>query len=231
MAMDNGMANGTEHRAANGLQVEPANGSLPTNLSLRAMGLDRSLAAEREFEPRVARLEREMDEARSRGVWGLMRLRYEAWLEEKMKTPAIQKMQARQAVLQEQCKTAEAEIKLKATVQSGEVGAQRHKIEWNAVNRQRLTAELQSLGMIHLAPAPGAPALTTSAPADPPVTPHVTDEQVEAVALRGFLQGVETEEDWLSYKGELGRHLSPYAVEEVGQRLRELWRIHRQAVS
>ena len=57
----------------------------------------------------------------------------------------------------------------------------------------------------------------------------MTDEQVEAVALRGFLQGVETEEDWLVYKGELSRHLSPYAVEEVGGRLRELWRLNRQA--
>lgn len=194
--MDKGTSNGTEYGTANGLQVEPGTSALPANLPLRAIGLNQSLQAEREFEPRIARLEREMDQARSRGVWGLMRLRYEAWLEEKMKAPAIQKMQARQAVLQEQCKTAEAEIKLKATVQSGDVGAQRHKIEWNEVNRQRLTAELQSLGMIHLAPAPGAPAaLTMSAPAEPAVTPHVTDEQVEAVALRGFLQGVETEED------------------------------------
>ena len=60
-----------------------------------------------------------MDAARSRGVLGLMRLRYEAWLEEKMKGPAIAKMQARQALLEEQRKTAEAEIRLKATVQSG----------------------------------------------------------------------------------------------------------------
>ena len=49
-----------------------------------------------------------------------------------------------------------------------------------------------------------------------PVSAHVTDEQVEAVALRGFLQGVETEEDWLVYRAELAQHLSPYAVEEVG---------------
>jgi len=138
-------------------------------------------------------------------------------------------MQARQAVLEQQCKTAEAEIRLKATVQSGEVGAQRHRIEWNEVNRQRLAGELQSLGMITLSPGqvPAAPAAASSVP--PPVSAHVTDEQVEAVALRGFLQGVETEEDWLTYRGELARHLSPYAVEEVGSRLRELWRLNRQA--
>ncbi len=200
---------------------------------LRVSGVDLGgLGAQREFEPRIARMEAEMEAARSRGVWGLMRLRYEAWLEERMQGPAIRKMQARQAVLEQQCKTAEAEIRLKATVQSGEVGNQRHRIEWNQVNRQRLAGELQSLGLITLSAGPeslGVP-ISLSAPPDPPVSPHVTDEQVEAVALRGFLQGVETEEDWQAYKGELVRHLSPYAVEEVGTRLRELWRINRQAV-
>ena len=180
--------------------------------------------AERQIEPRIARMEAEMDLARSRGVLGLLRLRYEAWLEERMKGPAIAKMQARQALLEEQRKTAEAEIRLKATVQSGEVGAQRHRIEWNEVNRQRLTGELQHLGLVTLSPGP-APSLS----APPPVSTHYTDEQVEAVALRGFLQGVETEEDWLVFKAELSQHLSPYAVEEVGQRLRELWRLNRQA--
>ena len=180
--------------------------------------------AERQIEPRIARMEAEMDAARSRGVWGLMRLRYEAWLEGKMMGPAIAKMQTRQALLEEQRKTADAEIRLKATVQSGEVGAQRHRIEWNEVNRQRLAGELQSLGLITLSPGQ---AVAPSAP--PPLSTHVTDEQVEAVALRGFLQGVETEEDWLVYRSELGQHLSPYAVEEVGQRLRDLWRLNRQA--
>ena len=182
---------------------------------------------QRHFEAGIARLEAEMEAARRGGVLGLWRLKYEAWLEERMRGPAIRKMQARQAVLAEQCRTAEAEIRLRATVQSGEVGAQRQKIEWNEVNRQRLTGELQSLGMITLAPAPPVPSAPSLSQA--PVSAHVTDEQVEAVALRGFLQGVETEEDWAAYKGELSRHLSPYAVEEVGSRLRELWRLNRQA--
>lgn len=199
---------------------------IPTSLS----GFP-GLGAERQIEPRIARMEAEMETARSRGVWGLLRLRYEAWLEERMQGPAIAKMHARQAILEEQRKTAEAEIRLKATVQSGEVGAQRQRIEWNEVNRQRLAGELQSLGMITLSAGPAAamPVASPSQLSQPPVSAHVTDEQVEAVALRGFLQGVETEEDWLVYKDELSRHLSPYAVEEVGQRLRELWRLNRQA--
>ncbi len=210
--------------------------SIDTSLALRAVGTQPfavpSRDAERQIEPRIARMEAEMDAARSRGVLGLMRLRYEAWLEDKMKVPAIAKMQARQALLEEQRKTAEAEIRLKVTVQSGEVGAQRHRIEWNEVNRQRLAGELHSLGMITLSPGPQTSLAPTplGSPSSPaPVSTHVTDEQVEAVALRGFLQGVETEEDWLIYRSELGQHLAPYAVEEVGQRLRELWRLNRQA--
>ena len=187
-----------------------------------------SLSARREIEPRLARMEAEMDAHRRRGVWGLLRLRYEAWLEGKMQGPAVAKMQARQALLEEQRKTAEAEIRLKATVQSGEVGFQRHRIEWNEVNRQRLAGELHSLGLITYSAGQAPPAPSASA-SPPPVSAHVTDEQVEAVALRGFLQGVETEEDWRVYKSELSQHLSPYAVEEVGSRLRELWRLNRQA--
>lgn len=220
----------------------PANTS-NTGLALRVASTHafagRSQDAERQIEPRIARMEAEMDAARSRGVLGLMRLRYEAWLEEKMKGPAIAKMQIRQALLEEQRKTADAEIRLKATVQSGEVGAQRHRIEWNEVNRQRLAGELHALGMITLSSGPTASpaALTSASPlaspgssaSTPPVSTHVTDEQVEAVALRGFLQGVEAEEDWLIYRSELAQHLAPYAVEEVGQRLRELWRLNRQA--
>ena len=197
----------------------------PPGAGLRLHSQARPDEPRREIEPRLARMEAEMDAHRRRGVWGLLRLRYEAWLEGKMQGPAVAKMQARQVLLEEQRKTAEAEIRLKATVQSGEVGFQRHRIEWNEVNRQRLAGELHSLGLIpHVAgPAPSAPA------GPPPVSAHVTDEQVEAVALRGFLQGVETEDDWRVYKGELGQHLSPYAVEEVGSRLRELWRLNRQA--
>lgn len=236
-------ANGTLTNGHGTDRASPEEGAAPAGLPVAApralpfSGLDRGAA--REFEPRVARMEQELEAARCQGLVGLLRLRYEAWLEERMRGPAIQKMQARQAILEEQKKTAEAEIRLRATVQSGEVGAQRQKIEWNQVNRQRLAGELQSLGLITLAPAPadGPPAASLpvpslpvpSRPALPPVAPHVTDEQIEAVALRGFLQGVETDEDWEGYKGELARHLSPYAVEEVGQRLRDLWRLNRQA--
>ncbi len=187
-------------------------------------------AADKQIEPLIARMEADMEAARRQGMWGVMRLRYEAWLEERMRGPAVQKMQTRQAVLAEQCRTAEAEIRLRATVQSGEVGAQRHKIEWNDVNRHRLAGELQSLGLIALPPgASSLAAPSMSSPSEPPLSAHVTSEQVEGVALRGFLQGVESEEEWAAFKEELGRHLSPYAVEEVGQRLRELWRLNRQA--
>jgi len=69
----------------------------PTNLPVPAASLNGfpGLGAERQIEPRIARMEAEMETARSRGVWGLLRLRYEAWLEERMQGPAIAKMHAR----------------------------------------------------------------------------------------------------------------------------------------
>jgi len=217
----------------NGLAPSAAPTSqIPPNALIHlSHGSVHGLAADKQIEPLIARMEADMEAARRQGMLGVMRLRYEAWLEERMRGPAIQKMQTRQAVLAEQCRTAEAEIRLRATVQSGEVGAQRHKIEWNDVNRHRLAGELQSLGLITLpgGASPLAAPAPMSAPVQPPLSAHVTSEQVEAVALRGFLQGVESEDDWATFREELGRHLSPYAVEEVGQRLRELWRLNRQA--
>ena len=232
MALDNG----TVENAAKGSEATDSgtvgNASLlpiAPGQGLRLHSQARPEEPRREIEPRLARMEAEMEAHRRRGVWGLLRLRYEAWLEERMQGPAVAKMQARQALLEEQRKTAEAEIRLKATVQSGEVSFQRHRIEWNEVNRQRLAGELHSLGMITYSAGQASPAAVPAPAGPPPVSAHVTDEQVEAVALRGFLQGVETEEDWRVYKGELSQHLSPYAVEEVGSRLRELWRLNRPA--
>ena len=219
MTQDTGARNGTAPAPGNTL-IHLSHGSVP--------GI--SHGSEKQIEPLIARMEADMDAARKRGILGLFRLRYDAWLEERMRGPAVRKMQTRQAVLAEQCKTAEAEIKLRATVQSGEVGAQRHKIEWNEVNRHRLAGELQSLGLITLPTGQSSLAAPSLSPgSQPPLSTHITSEQVEAVALRGFLQGVETEDDWATFKEELGRHLSPYGVEEVGQRLRELWRVSRKA--
>lgn len=219
--------NGTESRNGmeprkNGLLGLPTN--LPTPFSVPGSTLKPIQAgAVKEIEPAIARLEAEMERARRQGVYGLMRLRYEAWLEERMKGPAILKLQSRQALLEEQIKTAEAEIRLKAVVQSGERDVQRHKIQWNEVNRQRLHSELQSLGLVE-APTSPAPATTIElrpAPA-PPVSPHITAAKIEQLALDAFSKGVETEEDWEVYKEEMSRHLPSLTVEEVGERLRAL---------
>ena len=51
-------------------------------------GLDiSSLEAERQIEPRISRMERERRVARRSGVWGLLRLHWQAWLEERMQGP------------------------------------------------------------------------------------------------------------------------------------------------
>jgi len=166
--------------------IHLSHGSAP-GLGTNALGTN-ALGADKQIEPLIARMEADLEAARKQGMLGVMRLRYEAWLEERMRGPGIQKMQTRQAVLAEQCKTAEAEIRLPATVQSGEVGAQRHRIEWNDVNRHRLAGELQSLGMITL-PTGGAPGLPGEVQLVPP---H--DSESERVTMLWAGGAVEQEE-------------------------------------
>lgn len=220
--------NGTESRN-NGLLGLPTD--LPTPFSAPGSTLKPIQAgAVMEIEPAIARLEAEMERARRQGVYGLMRLRYEAWLEERMKGPAILKLQSRQALLEEQIKTAEAEIRLKAVVQSGERDVQRHKIQWNEVNRQRLHSELQSLGLIE-APAPATtvelrPASSSSVP---PVSPHITAAKIEQLAHKAVSEGVQTEDEIETFRAVISQHLPSLVVEEVLERVRALAHIHARA--
>ncbi|WP_395139404.1 hypothetical protein, partial [Armatimonas sp.] len=130
------------------------------------------------------RIDEEMDQVRRQGLFGMWRLRWEAWLEEKMKDPAIRKMKARQEILDEQRKTAEAQIRLKSTVQSGDRQVEVGRMEYSQVLWQRLQTDMQQSGiMLPSAPASG----TIYEPSEPPVSLHITDEQIEALALRAVM--------------------------------------------
>ncbi len=54
----------------------------------------------------------------------------------------------------------------------------------------------------------------------------MTGEQIEGAALRALLEGATTDEAWAPYKAALLRHLPPYAVQEVEDRLHELWHLN-----
>jgi len=154
------------------------------------------------FDPFIIQADISHDAARNQGLFGLLRLQGEAWLEERLTGATVRKLQSRQAVLEEQRRTAEAGHRLRRAVLNPEPKEQVFLETARAAVPQ--THEL---------------ALSSSAP----LRPNVTGDQIEAAALRALLEGVRTEQDWAPYEEALNRHFPPYAVQEVGDRLRELW--------
>jgi len=175
--------------------------------------------------------------ARRQGLFGLLRWRFEAWLEERMKDATIKKLSVRREVLEAQQKTTEAEIKLSSVVKSGQKDVERHQIEWNALRRDRLVSDLERTSTA-LAAANGTLAAPTvlsgptvhggsGAAAAKPVSVHVTDEQIEQLALRTFVNlgpAGENEEEWVRYKADLYQHLPPYVAQEVERQVEKLRR-------
>lgn len=89
----------------------------------------------------------ELIDARRQGLFGLLRLRFEAWLEERMQGPILRKMAVRREVMEAQKKTTEAEINLHAAVKGGQKDVERHEIEWNRLRGQRLVTDLERLAI------------------------------------------------------------------------------------
>lgn len=150
------------------------------------------------FDPFVVEADISHDTARSQGIFGLMRVKREAWLEERMTDATVSKLQSRQRILEEQRRTTE-------------VGHRLHQ----AIH----TPAPQS-------PPSRSPAPTQQAsralPSLAPLRPSVTNDQIEGAAIRALLEGVRSEQDWAIYEEALNRHFPPYAVQEVKDRLSEL---------
>jgi hypothetical protein len=138
--------------------------------------------------------------------------------------------------LEAQQKTTEAEIKLSSVVKSGQKEVERHQIEWNALRRDRLVSDLERTSTA-IAAANGTLAAPTvlssptvhagSGPAVQPVSVHITDEQIEQLALRTFVNlgpAGENEDEWVLYKAELHQHLPPYVAQEVERQVEKLRR-------
>ncbi|WP_395088821.1 hypothetical protein, partial [Armatimonas sp.] len=157
-----------------------------------------------DLEAGVDRLEHEMERTRRAGLLGLARLKWEAWLEERMQGPAVRKLKAQQALLDEQRKTAESQIRLKATIQGGERDAERGRIEYNQVLWHRLQTDLEHSGILIPGSTQASPMMVGS-PSNQPVSVHITDEQIEALALRavmGISKGEGSEAEWEQYRAQ-----------------------------
>jgi len=211
----------------------------------RAAGRSDSIGTPKDASSLATQLARELDHARRQGVFGLLRLRFEAWLEERMKGPILRKMAVRREVMEAQKKTTEAEISLYASVKGGQKDVERHEIEWNRLRGQRLVTDLERLGITFSAgnDSTAAPAgygaagsgptnLGSGIPATPaaaPVSLHLSDEQIEQLALRAVLHlgpmGAEdaaSQAEWDEYRKELHERLPAFAAQEVERRINEL---------
>lgn len=183
-----------------------------------------------EIEVGLMRIDAEMDMVRRQGFWGMMRLRWEAWLEEQMKDPAIRKMKARQEILEEQRKTAESHIKLKTTIQSGEREVEVGQIQHDQFVFRQLRSDLDSSRM--LIPAGESEPTMASSSAGPsmgsPVVQHISDEEIESLALQTVMvvgTGEGAEERWREYRDEIYRQMPPYVAQEVERRVEAMRKV------
>ncbi len=86
------------------------------------------------------------------GISALARLKFEAWLEERMQGPILRKLEVRKAVA-EAHKTAEvAQNSVRGAVHDGNKNEEQHGIELSQLRSQRLMADLEQYVAMNLPP-------------------------------------------------------------------------------
>ena len=162
-------------------------------------------------------------QARNKGVVGginaLLKLRFETWLEERMKDPVLRKLEVRKDVAHAQKQAEDAQNALAGTLHDRSRSGQLQQIELNQLNRQRLMSDLAQYSL---------PGNTDGAmvAASPVTATHISKEQIETLALRAAMrlgqeQGNEAEV-WAEYRMELYAKLPHNIAEEVERRIHEL---------
>jgi len=134
---------------------------------------------------------------------------------------------------------AEAELRLHRRLQQAPPQAARLILDAE-IETQKLLAERDQLRRLRLTgpasppspaalPLPGSPALApgTSPAGTPALDVHITDQQIESLALRAVtrfssLEPSEAERMWARWRQELSERLPVYAVQEVTRRAEEL---------
>jgi hypothetical protein len=180
------------------------------------------------LDSRVNQMEAEMAQVRKLGIIGLLKLKFTAWLEERMKEAAIRKLQAQQAVMEEQRKTAVAESALREVIQTGEAKVEKGRIAYREALWQRLHADMAFAG-ISVGPA-SIGGTTAPGNAGAGASSTVTDEQVETLALRVFMnlaQNGNSDADWQAYQEEIYKHLPRTVAQEVVSRVEGMRRAGR----
>lgn len=166
------------------------------------------------FDPFIVMVEESHNAARQEGLFGLMRVKAEAWLEERLTEASARKLRSRQVILEEQRKTVEANQRLHSAVRSFDADQRFQQSPPQQPQKQQTQPQIPN----HSSPAP------------PPLRPSISDEQIETSAIRALLEGATNEERWAPYKEALMIQLPPYAVQEIENRLHELWQYNPEGV-
>ena len=148
------------------------------------------------------------------GIAALLRLRFETWLEERMKDPVLRKLEVRKDVAEAQKKAEDAQNALSGTLHDRSRSGQLQQIELNQLNKQRLMSDLSQYSL---------PPSDTQVPV---TATHISKEQVETLALRAAMrlgqEQANEAEVWAEYRMELYGKLPQNIAQEVERRIHEL---------
>lgn len=189
----------------------------------------------------VEELEEDMDDARQQGVMGLMRLRWEAWLDERLRGAVERKMSARQALIKAKTQTAKTEQELSETVHDGTKQGVRHEIETSQLEHLRVQSkdtynpQIASKIVPQLVspnpPSPEYGQLIDVTPVVPsgalgvPMGIHVSDAEISQEAFQVLMKlgtGDLTQDELPDYIRELEKRYPPLVAAEIVRQASEL---------
>jgi hypothetical protein len=189
----------------------------------------------------VEELEDDLDEARQQGIFGLLRLRWEAWMDERLRGAVERKMSARQGLIKAKTQTAKTEQELSETVHDGTKQGVRHEIEttqlehlrvqsqevYNPQIASRIIPQLVSVGT----PPPASGEVIEAVPVvragtlGSPMTVHISDEEIDQESYQILMKvgsGELSEVDLPAYQKELTKRYQPLVAAEILSRAQGL---------
>jgi hypothetical protein len=210
-------------------------------------GLSTGSGSTRKANSLIDEMEDELDEARHQGVFGIFRLKYEAWLDERLRSAVQRKMAAKKQLLVGRGEVLQAEQGLAATVHTGvkqeviqeiETSQMGHVLEESKVAyNQQLTSQLVpqlSNFNPYATPISGsdvpingpevmeAVSVISHGSVTTPMQIHVADDEIEGLALQTLvylLSGEKTELDMQTHWQSLAEKYPPLVLQEIRHRV------------
>ena len=170
----------------------------------------------------------ELEDLKEQGIFGLMRLRWEAWLAERAAGHIERREKSKQIALAAKRKSVEEGMATARAVEAMQIDNDRQVIAAIESGQRRMIAEA-SLTPGSLVAAPRLLLRESVPPQDAaPVRPYLTDAQIDAIARRFlamFPVGDDFEAAWLRYAATLESAVPVHAHAEIRERAAELLKL------